>query len=161
MKNFRSTTFWSWSSAPIPENAPPRRNLKIEPHALLNLPHIIKITLYAKHGNSPKLGPKAMKLAFESSFYLKIKNESNRLIGMVGMIEHLSSTLPPSTSSKSCFKKSWDYRFCNHLEIFIFVLTCVDCKRIHRVCQKSNFRLHTHLSQKYNRILENGEERVQ
>ena len=35
-----------------------------------------------KYDNSPKLSPKAMKLALESSFYLKIKNESNRLIGI-------------------------------------------------------------------------------
>ena len=47
-----------------------------------------------KYGNSPKLGPKAMKPTLEFSFYLKIKNESNHLIGMVTMIEPLSSTLP-------------------------------------------------------------------
>ena len=41
--------------------------------------HIIKIALYVKHSNSSKLGPKAMKSAFESSFYLKIKNEIIRL----------------------------------------------------------------------------------
>ena len=46
-----------------------------------------------KYENPLKLSPRAMKPALESSFYLKVKNESNRLIGMVRMIEPLSSVL--------------------------------------------------------------------
>ena len=45
----------------------------------------IKIALYVKYGN-PSL---------KSFFFLpEIKNESHHLIGTVGMIEPLSSTLP-------------------------------------------------------------------
>ena len=59
------------------------------------------------------MDPKAMKLALEFSFYMKIKNESNHPIDMVGMIESLSSTLSPLSNSKR------DHRFCDHLEIVI------------------------------------------
>ena len=40
-----------------------------------NSHHTLKILLYVKYGNSPKLCPKAMKPALKSSFYLKIRNE--------------------------------------------------------------------------------------
>ena len=60
----------------------------------------IKLTLYVKYGNSPKLGPKAIKSALESFFYLKIKNKSNYLISIVRMIEPLSSTLSPFSNSR-------------------------------------------------------------
>ena len=46
-----------------------------------------------KCDNSPKLSSKAIKPALELSFYLKIKNENNCLIGMVRIKESLSSTL--------------------------------------------------------------------
>ena len=55
-----------------------------------------------------------MKPALKSSFYLKIKNESNHLIGLI------SCTLSSSSSfRRRCFKKSWDHHFCDHLEIVI------------------------------------------
>ena len=59
------------------------------------------------------LGPKAMNLALESSFYLEINNEINHPIGMVRMIEPLSS------NSRGCLKNSRDHCFCDNLEIVI------------------------------------------
>ena len=74
--------------------------------ALLNPLSHHKNRLYVKYGNSPKLSQKTMKPALECSFYLKIKNETNRLIGMFRMIDPLSSTLPPSCNSRRGLKKS-------------------------------------------------------
>ena len=68
-----------------------------------------------KCGSSPKPGSKAMKPALESSFYLKIKNESNLLINMVGMIDLLSNMLSPSSISRRRFEKS--SLFSDHLEV--------------------------------------------
>ena len=59
-----------------------------------------------KYGKSPTLCQKAIKTALESFFFLlKVKNGSNHLIGMVGMIDPLSSILPPSSNSMRCLKK--------------------------------------------------------
>ena len=71
-----------------------------------------------KYGYS-KLCPKDIKRALESSFYLKMKKDNIRLIGMVGIIEDLFTTLSPSSNSRRCFKKSWDHCFCDNLEIVI------------------------------------------
>ena len=83
-----------------------------------NYYYTIKITLYVKFGNS-KLELKVMKPVLASSFYLKIKNKSSHLIGMVRMVEPLSIMLPPSSNARRYIKKSWDHRFRDHLEIVI------------------------------------------
>ena len=72
----------------------------------------MKISLNVKHGNS-KLHLKSLKPALESSFYMKIKNESSRLIGMVRMIEYLSSMLLPYSNLAGISK--------NH-EVIVFVI---------------------------------------
>ena len=73
------------------------------------------MTLCVKYSNSPKLAPKVVKPALESSFYLKIKNESNLLINMVGMIDLLSNMLSSSSISRRRFEKSSLFR--DHLEV--------------------------------------------
>ena len=110
--------------------------------------HIIKTALYMKYGKSPKVGSKVMKPALEYSFYLKIKNESNHLIGKVGMIETLSSKLHSFIVFVIIQKLLW------------LVLICVDYWRIYRVHQKLNSKF-LHLSQKCTQISKNGQERVQ
>ena len=112
--------------------------------------------LYVKYGNSSKLGPKVMKPALESSFYLKIKNKRNHLIGVVCChcfsvatygwynIWMMSSKLPPSNNSRRCFKKSCDHHFYDHLVLFL-VFTCP------ALC----------LSQNRTWILENAREHIQ
>ena len=65
------------------------------------------------YGSSPKLGPKAVEPALESSFNMKIKNESNRLIGMVGMIKPHPIRCPLSVTLRDVSK--------NH-EVVIFVI---------------------------------------
>ena len=67
-----------------------------------------------------------MKPVLESSFYLKIKNESNLLISMVGMIDPLYS------NSERHFKKSFN----DYLEVVTHNLDLHWLKD--RVCQKSN-----------------------
>ena len=90
-------------------------NLNLKPKLISNV-----IALHVQHGNSPKLGSESMKPDLESFFTWKIKNEDNRLIGMVGMIEHLSSTLPSSSNS---WRFSKNHCFCDHLEILFSVFT--------------------------------------
>ena len=85
---------------------PAKKNLKIELCTLLKLSSHHKHCTECKVGNSPKLGPKAMKRALESSFNLKIKSESNHLVDMLRMIEPLSSLLSPASNSRRHFKRS-------------------------------------------------------
>ena len=61
-----------------------------------------QIALHVNYDN--KLVPKAKKPILKSSFCLKIK-KSNCLIGMVGIIEPLSSSLSSSSNWRKCFKK--------------------------------------------------------
>ena len=114
-----------------------------------------------KYGYSSKLGPKATKPALESSFYLKIENESNRLIGMVGMIEPLSSILSPASNSRKSLKKSWDDRFCDHLEIVILSVDLHWLLKDVEGAQKIKPFPALRLSQKHTRISENGKQRFQ
>ena len=69
------------------KNGPPHRKSKILRYVpFWNFRHTI-----TKYGNSPERGSKAMKPTLESFFfYLKNKYESNRQIGMIGMIKPLN-----------------------------------------------------------------------
>ena len=84
-----------------------------------------------KYDNPSKLCPRAMKPALVSSFYLKIKKENDHLIGVVMVIEILSSMLPRVAQKSQNFqkslkfcalicqdemfkKKSWNHPFCDH-----------------------------------------------
>ena len=114
-----------------------------------------------KYGNSSKLGSKAMKPALENSFYLKIKRESNRLIGIVGMIESLLSRWPLSCNSRKCFKKSWGHRFCDYSEIVILSVDLHWLLKNIQCTQKVKPSNAPSPSQKCTRILENDKEHVQ
>ena len=75
--------FWFWWSVPTPKNVPLQRKIKKSSSMpFSNSCHTIKITLYVKYGNSPKLGPKAIKWVLEAYFNLKINYRSSRMIGM-------------------------------------------------------------------------------
>ena len=107
MKNFNLQPFYPEQTPRYLKMKSPQRKIKKLSHApFYNFHHSIIIMLYVKYGIPPKLGLKAMKPTLESSFCVKIKNENNRLIDMIGMIEPLSSTLPSASNSSSCFKKS-------------------------------------------------------
>ena len=123
----------------------------------LNPFHTIKIMLYVMHGNSHKLGPKPIKPVLESSFYPKLKNESNHLIGMVSMIQPYPVCCLLSVSLGSVSKNCEVIIFLIIQELLFLVLTCLDCFRIYRVCKSQSLLQ----SQKCTKILENGKECVQ
>ena len=87
--------------------------------------------LHVNYDNSLKLGTKAMKPALESSFYLKIKNKINCLIGIVRKIELLSS------ASLGVLKNHEIIVFVIIQKLLFLVLTCIDYQKIYRVSQKS------------------------
>ena len=156
VKNFCPAAFWSWSSTLTPKNAPYKEKWK----NLARHPAKTFITLNVKY-NSSKLCPKAMKPVLESFLYQEIENESNYLIGMVRMIEPLSSELPPSSNSRKCFKKSWDHRFCDHLKV---VILSVDLHWLLKDVQgvpEVKLSPTSNVFQKCTQISENSKERVQ
>ena len=82
---------------------PTKKNLKIELCSLLKLSSHHKIYFKFEKGNSLKAGPKAMKWTLDQTFYQKIKNEINRLIGMVWIesaLGRITQLYPNPTWSK-------------------------------------------------------------
>ena len=84
----------------------------------------------------------------------KSKMKSITWFGMVRMIESLSSMLPPSSNFRRCFKKSWDHRFCDHLEIFILSLDLRCLLKIYAGFIRSQTVPCFHLSQKHTEYFE-------